>query len=133
MRYLFSALLILTLLTVSCKKVNQTFVIPEGTYVGAFQRLTSSGGQVSNVTITFSGNNWTGESQFIKYPALCHGTYKVIGTDSITFENACFWTAEFDWTLILSQNYKIKVVGNNLEISRDYNGVFKDVYNLTKQ
>jgi hypothetical protein len=53
--------------------------------------------------------------------------------NNVTFENACLWTAEFDWTLILSQDYKIKVVGNTVEISRDYNGGFKDIYNLTKQ
>ncbi len=46
----------------------------EETYVGTFQRLTSGGGQISNVTIIFSANTWTGQSEFSKYPALCHGT-----------------------------------------------------------
>lgn len=133
MRHIFSALFTLTLFAVSCKKTNHEFVIPEGTYVGTFQRLTASGGQVSNVSVTFSGNNWTGQSQFAKYPALCHGKYKTKGGDKITFENACPWTAEFDWTLILSQDYKLEVAGNSVEISRDYNGAFKDIYKLTKQ
>ena len=133
MRLIFSALLSLTLFTISCKKTNPDLVIPDGTYVGTFQRLTSGSGQTSNVTITFSANSWIGQSQFAKYPALCNGTYKANGVDNITFENACPWTAEFDWTLILSRDYKIKVVGNNVEISRDYNGTFKDIYNLTKQ
>lgn len=133
MRHILSALFCLTIFTVSCKKANSNFLIPEGTYVGTFQRLTSTGGQISNVTITFSANNWTGQSQFAKYPALCHGTYKANGADNVTFENVCFWTAEFDWTLILSRDYKIKIFSNNVEISRDYNGVFKDIYILTKQ
>jgi len=133
MRHIFFALFTLTLFAVSCKKVNPEFLIPEGTYVGTFQRLSSSGGEVSNVTITFSGNNWTGQSQFAEYPALCQGKYKTSGGDKITFENACAWTAEFDWTLILSQDYKLVFAGNSIEISRDYNGAFKDIYKLTKQ
>lgn len=133
MRNRFSALLCLALLAISCKKTSPDLVIPEGTYVGTFQRLTAGGGQLSNVTITFSGNDWTGQSQFAKYPALCHGTYQVNGGYGVTFENACFWTAEFDWTLILSQAYKLKIAGNTLEISRDYNGSSRDIYKLTKQ
>lgn len=133
MRHILSTFLCLTIFAVSCKKTNSAYLISEGTYVGTFQRLTSTGGQISNVTITFSANNWTGQSQFAKYPALCRGTYKSNGADNITFENACPWTAEFDWTLILSQDYKIKIVGNSIEISRDYNGAYKDIYNLTKQ
>lgn len=133
MRHILSALLCLTLFVVSCKKTNTDYVIAEGTYVGTFQRVTSGGAQLSNVTITFSASHWTGKSQFANYPALCHGTYKASGGDNVTFENACPWTAEFDWTLILSQNYKLNIVGNSLEISRDYNGSFKDIYKLTKQ
>ncbi len=89
--------------------------------------------KLSNVTITFSENNWTGQSEFPKYPALCQGTYIANGAGNVTFENPCSWTAEFDWTLILSQEYKLKVVGNDIEISREYNGGFKDIYKLTKQ
>ncbi len=133
MRSMHLVLLCLTCLTVSCEKTSSTLAIPDGTYMGTFQRQTSTGGQVSNVTIIFLGNNWTGQGQFVKYPALCHGTYKIIGADNVNFENACPWTAEFDWTLILSQDYKIKFIGRDLEISRDYNGAFKDIYNLTKQ
>ena len=133
MRYLLSVLLSFVLLAPSCKKDHSHFKIPEGTYVGTFQRITPTGAQLSNVTITFSTNSWSGQSQFAKYPALCRGTYKVKDADNITFENACPWTAEFDWTLILAEDYKMKVVGDQLEISRNYNGEFKDIYNLTKQ
>ena len=117
----------------SCKKSSTNFLIPDGTYVGTFQRNTSIAGQISNVTITFSSNSWTGQSQFVKYPALCHGTYTPKGADSISFENACPWTAEFDWTLILSQDYKITIDGRDIEFSKDYNGAYKDIYKLTRQ
>ena len=87
----------LALTLISCKKAQSNTSILNGTYQGTFQRQTPAGGSISNVTITFSGNRWTGEGQFSKYPALCHGTFKVNeNMDSITFENACVWTAEFD-------------------------------------
>lgn len=133
MRRMLLILLCLTLFAVSCNKTNFAFIIPDGTYTGTFQRQTSAGGQISNVTISFSENTWTGQSQFEKYPALCHGTYKMNDAGNITFENACPWTAEFDWTLILGEDYKVKVVGKGVEITRDYNSVYKDVYKLTKQ
>ena len=133
MRQAFSIVFCFTLFAVSCKKTSSDAVIPEGTYVGTFQRLTSEGGQLSNVTITFSENNWTGQSQLAKYPALCRGAYKAGGYNKVTFENACPWTAEFDWTLILSGEYKLSLRGNTIEISKEYNGAFKDIYKLTKQ
>jgi len=131
--FILSFFFFLTICTVSCKKSQTNFLIPNGTYAGTFQRQTSSGGQISNVTITFSGNSWTGQSEFAKYPALCHGTYNAKGADSINFENACPWTAEFDWTLILANDYKINIVGKKIELSKDYNGIFKDIYQLTRQ
>jgi len=133
MRHLFLIILCSTFLETSCKKTNSVPVIPNGTYNGIFQRQTSTGGQISNVTITFSENTWTGQSQFEKYPALCHGTYKTKSTDEITFENACPWTAEFDWSLVLGHDYKIKIVNTSIEITRDYANAVKDIYKLTKQ
>lgn len=126
----FSCVLFLLL---SCSKNATIPVIPDGTYTGTFQRQTAGGGTISQVTITFSGNGWTGQSQYAKYPALCNGSYKTRSGGNISFENACAWTAEFDWTLILSHDYKIAISGNHLQITRDYNGGFKDVYELTKQ
>ncbi len=117
----------------SCKKNSSNFLIPDGTYVGTFQRNTSTAGQISNVTITFSANNWIGQSQYAKYPALCHGTYTIKDNESISFENACPWTAEFDWTLILSKDYKINITGKDIEISKDFNGAIIDIYKLTRQ
>lgn len=115
------------------QKTNPDFLIPEGRYVGTFQRVTSTGGQIFNVTITFTANNWTGQNQIAKYPALYQGTYKINVTENLIFENQCPWTAEFDWTLILPKDYKMKFHGNTVEISRDYDEGSKDIYNLIKQ
>ena len=129
MKHLIVAMLYLTSTTVSCNKSSSSISIPNGTYVGTFQRLTSNGGQISNVTLTFSDSNWTGQSQFAKYPALCHGTYMTNGS-AIVFKNLCMWTAEFDWSLILSSDYQYKLSGNSLQIRRN-NNLYEDVYKLT--
>ena len=75
MRFAVSILLYLTALAVSCTKTNSS-TIPDGIYSGTFQRLTDPSGLISNVSITFSGNTWTGQSEYEKYPALCHGSYE---------------------------------------------------------
>jgi len=105
-------------------------LIADGVYKGTFQR---TGNAVSNVTLTFSGNTWQGQSDTPLYPAFCNGTFARSGSDSIHFENPCVWTANFDWTLILSNKYKITVNGNQVEITRTYSNGVKDIYLLTKQ
>lgn len=95
-----------------------------GEYVGIFER----GENNSNVELTFNNGNWYGESEVTKFPALCNGTYSNSG-DIITFENACPWTAEFDWTLILGGEWNYNLNGNTL-ILTNTNG---DKYTLTKQ
>ncbi|MEP5602974.1 MAG: hypothetical protein ABJL44_18325 [Algibacter sp.] len=95
-----------------------------GEYIGFFVR----GGNNSNVELTFNNGNWTGESEIVKFPALCNGTYSNSG-NVITFENACPWTAEFDWTLILGGEWDYSLNGNSLILTKT-NG---DKYTLTKQ
>lgn len=136
MRYFLVLSVALIFIIGSCKKTsgktNNYPIIPDGTYTGTFQRQTSTGGQIANVTIIFSDSTWSGQSDVARYPALCHGNYNIIGKDSVSFNNACMWTADFDWSFILSFNYKIKISGKELELSRN-ELIYKDIYKLTKQ
>ncbi|OGX89427.1 hypothetical protein BEN47_07255 [Hymenobacter lapidarius] len=129
MRYLLISALPFLLLTTSCKKSTP---IPnlDGTYSGTFQR--EPGGQISQVSLVFSGGEWSGTSQIPKYPALCSGTYKVTSNDKITFTNACIWTAEFDWTLILGGEYDLNTKGNTIEIIAQKRNE-RDIYRLSKK
>lgn len=118
-------LIILALTILGCNTADE--ITPQnvaGDYTGVFQR----GQNTSNVTLTLQGGNWSGESEFEKFPALCSGTY-TLSDDNITFVNACIWTAEFDWSLILSGQWKCKWKDNSLVITYT-NG---DQYTLTKQ
>lgn len=131
MKYIM-LLVFYTIIIAACEKTNMaSSAFSPGTYVGTFQRQVLPESPVAAVTLRFSGNTWSGEANMIKYPALCNGTFKQSG-NKISFDNECPWTAEFDWTLILSGNYEIKQKGDSLQIIKDYNGFFKDVYMLKK-
>ena len=119
MRYLSLTLTALAFLTNSCKK-NSNTLITNGTYKGTFERSITN--KISNVRLKFSSNKFEGESQYIHYPDLCHGSFS-INRDTASFENACIYTAEFDWSYILSGKFKISVSGDSLILTRGYNGV----------
>ena len=136
MKKLLIGIWIIFITILSCEK-SQDEKVPEGVYIGTFQRqLAFGGGDKSNVTISFSSNTWTGSSDIVKYPALCHGTFSV-SKQKITFNNECAWTAEFDWSLILGGEYDFVSDGQQLKIIRDYSGpatdAWTDIYILTKQ
>jgi hypothetical protein len=118
-------LLTLAITIIGCDKDDDpTEINVDGNYIGVFERA----GNTSDVELSFNIGTWTGESVTEKFPALCNGNYSISG-NVITFENACPWTAEFDWTLILSDDWNYNLNGNTLVLTKA-NG---DIYTLTKQ
>ena len=117
------------LIFLSCEKEETiSKQIPDGTYIGTFQReIVWSKSDPASVTLTFNKNNWSGSSDTEKYPALCHGTYS-INSDTIFFENECVWTAEFDQTLILSGKYILTKNGKTIEFSKDNRSATTDTH-----
>lgn len=121
-----------------CDKDEQVAIkIEDGLYTGTFQReVVWSESQIANVAFNFSSNEWSGTSDIVKYPALSNGTYSIIG-DTIIFNSGGAWSAEFDWTLILSGKYAISKNGDKIEFTRDYRNANSDTsidrYILTKQ
>ncbi|WP_241748736.1 META domain-containing protein [Aestuariibaculum suncheonense] len=113
------------MLILSCNSDDESpQAVINGEYIGIFER----GENNSNVELIFNNGNWRGESEVVKFPALCNGTYSSSG-NVITFENACPWTAEFDWSLILTGEWNYSLDGNSLILTKT-NG---DKYTLTKQ
>jgi hypothetical protein len=127
-------ILLFLLILSSCESEKENSIkIQEGTYVGTFQRQGSlSLGPISNVTITFSADKWSGQSDNSKYPALCNGTYSYKG-HSLIFTNECVWTAEFDWSLILSGDFIYSFDGEHLQMAKTISPGIFDRYNLTRQ
>ena len=120
----------------SCEKSHND-KIPDGVYVGTFQRqLAFGGGDTANVTLTFSSNTWTGQSDKPVFPALCNGTYK-IEKDKITFLNLCLWAPDLNESIILSGEFDLNIIGKQIEIIRSSLGSstdgWTDKYSLTRQ
>jgi len=117
-------LIIIVLSIISCNKNNENIESSiNGNYTGIFERE----GNTSDVELIFNNGTWSGQSETVKFPALCNGTYLISGS-GITFVNACPWTAEFDWSLILSDEWNYRLNGNILILTK-ING---DKYTLTK-
>lgn len=129
--------IILTLLLsplLSCDENNTDEIVdlPIGNYKGQFIRSSPhTKYDPSNVTLTFTADRFFGESDKIKYPAICNGTYKLTGRE-IEFTNDCPWTAEFDWTYILNGKFELSVDGDELVMTK-YFGGHTDLYKLTLQ
>jgi hypothetical protein len=111
---------------------KEVMAIVPGIYKGQFIRTSPYAKYAaSNVTIEFTSNLFSGQSDMLHYPAICSGTFSVEGTE-INFENECFFTADFDWTLILKGSYQLKVTGSQLEMTRVQSEI-TDRYILTLQ
>lgn len=133
MRNCFIVSIALVWLFAACKKHTSVITIPPGTYKGTFQR--SYNPHVSNVTITFSGDKFSGTSDSLHYPNICDGTFSV-STGVVSFQSSCFYTAAADGPYILSGDCKFTVLGDSLMLTHDYNGdlfYFYDSYKLKKQ
>lgn len=96
----------------------------DGNYIGTFER----NGTIANVEITLNNGNFVGNSQTEKFPAICKGTFDE-NSNEIVFLNDCLYTADFDWTLILNENWTYTFSNNVLTLNKS-NG---DQYILQKQ
>ena len=103
----------------------------QGEYEGIFYRTTPSGEQSrSKIHLTFTGDYFEGNSETVKYPAICGGDFNLDGK-TITFKNTCVWTAEFDWTLILDGSFAIQREGERITMVKSA-GTIVDTYVLER-
>lgn len=93
-----------SMLFYSCGTDSERPQLMEGSYSGTFTR----GEESSPVELTFENGKFKGSSEAVKFPAICNGTYRLSG-NLLEFQNACPWTAEFDWSLILSGSWNFQV------------------------
>ena len=110
---------------VSCKRdLAITPIEINGKFIGTFERKKIK----APVVLTFSNGSFDGSSEKTNFPAICKGTY-TITNNRIRFENQCFWTADFDWTLILNDEWQFGLTTTTLTMKHK-NG---DTYQLIKQ
>ena len=124
MKAKFLILLIGAISIFSCDKDDDGQATIDGQYAGTFQR----GGNSSKVELTLKSENFSGESDTVKFPAICNGSYS-IWDRTIKFENQCPWTAEFDWSLILSDTWNFSMHNEILILTNSIG----DKYTLEKQ
>ena len=118
----------------SCEEKNKEEIktIEPGVYKGQFMRASPIAKYApSNVTIEFTFNQFSGQSDMTNFPAICSGTFSIVANE-INFENECFFTADFDWSLILKGTCQFKVSGSLLEMTRVH-GEITDKYTLRLQ
>ncbi|WP_268034061.1 hypothetical protein [Algoriphagus sp. PAP.12] len=114
-RYLKSLLFLLLvwpLLFFTCGNEDEYPTFMEGAYSGIFIR----NGESSEVELKFENGKFEGNSEITKFPAICNGTYQVSG-NKIEFTNSCAWTAEFDWSLILSGSWGLQKTNTQLTLT----------------
>ena len=122
-------------LLLSCDDSADELVIPvlNGAYEGTFTVEYLANGQTfSNpVTVNFSGDSYSSTSGADRFPAGGNGTFEM-GENSVTFSDENFWTADFDWNLILSGEYTVTETDTQIILSATKNDVGIYTYELMK-
>lgn len=105
----------------------------EGSYDGIFTVDYFDGGTFSNpVTITFNNGNYSSSSGENRRPAGGSGSYEITG-NKIVFTDVNFWTAEFDWNLVLSGEYVLSQTRSSIIFGARKNEVGIYTYELDKK
>ena len=111
--------------------VNQNL---NGNYTGTFTVEYLNGDTYSNpVTVNFDEeNNYQSSANNDYFPAGGSGTFEK-SNSTIEFYDINIWTANFDWNLILNEEYNYIISGNELIISGNKNDVGFYEYDLIKE
>lgn len=104
-----------------------------GNYSGTFTVTYLNGDTFSNpVTVEFDEGNYQSSRNTDNFPAGGSGTYEK-GNSTIEFSDINFWTADFDWNLILDGEYTYTLNENELIISANKNEVGFYKYDLLRE
>ena len=122
---MIGCLLLIAGLLSACEKAESVSENLEGKYVGLFSR---TGMDTSQVILNFHVDQFEGQTNMARYPAICKGEFE-LDEETITFNDSCAWTADFDWSLILSGTYNISFTQGIVRIWKS-NGAVTDEYIL---
>ncbi|MDN4166068.1 hypothetical protein QWY31_11180 [Cytophagales bacterium LB-30] len=106
----------------------------EGTYSGKFYQTYpgQSTLEFAEVSLGFFNGHFSGTSDIALYPALCEGTYSRPHEYLIEFQNACFFTANFDWSLIIDGRYQVKYEKDAIHLVQKMSNGFENHFIITK-
>lgn len=114
-----------SLFLAGCEKASTPEAGLAGTYVGLFSR---TGSDTSQVSLYFDGNRFSGQSNQAHYPAIGAGHFD-IDNNNVIFQDTLTWTANFDWSLILTGTYHINYGEGTVRLWKS-NGTVTDEYIL---
>lgn len=104
---------------ISCEKADAVSYSLDGKYTGIFYR---TGLDTVPVTLFFDGDRFEGQGSRPYYPAVCHGSFELDYT-TIHFYDSCAWTANFDWSLILTGAYNIQISDGTVRIWKTHDSI----------
>jgi hypothetical protein len=122
---------VIVVLMLSCSDDESTPSLA-GQYTGTFYRTRDNVRILeSAVTLSFDEGKFSGGGADHHSPAICNGTYSMTENE-INFNNRCFFTANFDWTLILSGTFVILKTDDTILFAKEIDSSNGDYYALTK-
>jgi hypothetical protein len=113
-----------------CTKENLS--IYDGTYKGTFTVTYSSGTYSGQTLLEIINSKFYCSGNTGRIPAGGSGTFS-LDNNKVTFQDENFWTADFDWNLILNGTYNYTFDGKKLKISAAKNEVGSYKYELVRQ
>lgn len=128
--FLILTFILMATLLLSCNKDELN--ITDGTYKGTFTVTYSSGKKTGQTTLNLNNGKFSCSGNSNRVPAGGSGTFS-LDNNKITFNDENFWSADFDWNLILNGQYDYTFNGKKIKISADKNSVGRYEYNLEKQ
>ncbi len=138
MKTLIILSVIATMMVKGCDNKNikhQHLPLVDGVYSGTFTLITPTGSLSGGTSIEINGNRFVATGKANRIPAGGSGSFSLSDDmQTINFVDENFWTADFDWSLILSGEFVYSFDGENLEFSRHIgDGSTVQRYQLTKK
>ena len=128
---IYFAFIFLAFAIASCNKDGTGSVT--GTYVSTFTVTYPTHTATGNATVKLHRNgqfNCSRDTNNI--PAGGSGTFTKTA-DKMAFKDINYWTADFDWNLILNGEYNFSLDGKNLKLIAFKNDYAQYEYDLTRQ
>lgn len=111
---------------------KQRMKTEEGTYTGTFTVTYENGVKSGTTTLKLKDGKFSCQGNPDRIPAGGSGTYQIKG-NTVEFTDINFWTADFDWNLILNGNYEYSFDGKKMVIKAFKNDVGHYEYDLERQ
>lgn len=137
MKTLLFITILSAIITKGCNSNNddpQNLPIADGLYSGIFTSTSSTGVSKGDVTLEIKGNRFIASGNANRIPAGGSGTWSVDPDGkAISLQDENFWTADFDWSLIMSGDFSYSFNGSKLILTRSsIDGSTSQEYELNK-